>query len=68
MGSQIKEAMGKVSDAHTFAKGKGMATPQIGIPRAAVVIRPATLGAADVVPLNPEVIEESGHPVSWLGS
>ena len=32
MGSQIKEAMGKVSDAHTFATGKGMATPQIGIP------------------------------------
>ncbi|MFJ9461016.1 peptide deformylase [Kitasatospora sp. NPDC101447] len=40
---------------HSFAKGMGLAAPQIGIPRAAAIVLPPTAGADPIILLNPKV-------------
>lgn len=45
----------RIARVHTFAKGMGIAAPQIGIGRAAAVVQPADAGAGAVVLLNPRV-------------
>lgn len=48
----------RVAEVHTFGKGMGIAAPQIGIDRAAAIVKPP--GSDEVVVLlNPRVIEES---------
>lgn len=65
---RIRAAMDRVSLAHTFAKGMGMAAPQIGIDRAVAVIRPAEEGTEEVILLNPQVIDESAkHDIKYEG-
>ncbi len=54
--------MERIAQAHTFAKGMGIAAPQIGITRAAAaaaVVRPAESGAGPIVLLNPRVTDVS---------
>lgn len=55
--AQLMSVMERVAQVHTFAKGIGLAAPQIGIGRAAALVRapdgnPVTL-------LNPRIIDES---------
>ena len=56
--SELQSTMYRVATAHTFGKGMGIAAPQIGIERAAAIVRPP--GSDDVITLlNPRVIESS---------
>ncbi|MEH0450040.1 peptide deformylase [Streptomyces sp. B21-102] len=52
-------SMERISRVHTFAKGMGIAAPQIGIGRAAAVVQPAEQGAGAVVLLNPRITDVS---------
>jgi peptide deformylase len=52
-------ALDRVEELHTFTKGVGLAAPQIGLPWAAAVVRPADRTAEPVVLLNPRVVESS---------
>jgi peptide deformylase len=54
---ELVSTMERVSQVHTFAKGMGLAANQIGIGRAAAVVR--TPDGDIVTLLNPRVIEES---------
>jgi peptide deformylase len=56
--SELHSAAQRVAKVHTFGKGMGIAAPQIGIERAAAIVRPP--GSDDVITLlNPRVIETS---------
>lgn len=52
-------AMDRVARVHPFAKGMGLAAPQIGIDRRAAIVRPADPDAPAIVLLNPRVITQS---------
>ncbi|MFJ3249085.1 peptide deformylase [Streptomyces sp. NPDC086782] len=52
-------AMERVAQAHPFAKGMGIAAPQIGIGRAVAAVQPAEPGAGAIVLLNPRVTDVS---------
>ncbi|MET7685789.1 peptide deformylase [Streptomyces sp. NPDC005423] len=52
-------SMERISRVHTFAKGMGIAAPQIGIGRAAAVVQPTEQGAGAIVLLNPRVTDVS---------
>ncbi|WP_280461386.1 peptide deformylase [Nocardia carnea] len=52
-------AVDRVARVHDFAKGVGIAAPQIGIDRCAAVVRPTGTAAAAVVLLNPRIVAES---------
>ncbi|MEU8813650.1 peptide deformylase [Actinoplanes sp. NPDC048796] len=65
---RIRRSMDLVARAHVFAKGMGLAAPQIGLDRAAAVIRPAEPGASEIVLLNPRVVDQSRrHDVQYEG-
>ncbi|GAA2875035.1 peptide deformylase [Streptomyces mexicanus] len=49
----------RIARVHTFAKGMGIAAPQIGIGRAASVVQPAEEGAGAIVLLNPRITTAS---------
>lgn len=49
----------RIARVHTFAKGMGIAAPQIGIGRAAAVVQPAEAGAGAIVLLNPRITAAS---------
>lgn len=55
--AQLQAATERVSQVHTFSKGLGIAAPQIGVSRAAALIRPPD--GPPIVLLNPRVVEES---------
>jgi peptide deformylase len=56
--SELHSAAHRVAKVHTFGKGMGVAAPQIGIDRAAAIVRAP--GSDDVVTLlNPRIIETS---------
>jgi peptide deformylase len=56
--SELQSTIYRVAKAHTFGKGMGIAAPQIGIERAAAIVRPP--GSDDVITLlNPWVIDSS---------
>jgi peptide deformylase len=58
--SELHSAAQRVATAHSFGKGLGLAAPQIGIERAAAIVRPP--GRDDTITLlNPRVIEAGGH-------
>jgi peptide deformylase len=54
-------AIQRVSEHHVFGKGMGLAAPQIGIPRAAAIVRPPGDDADPIVLLNPRLIAETGE-------
>lgn len=56
---RLMGALDRVEELHTFTKGVGLAAPQIGLPWAAAVVRPADRTAEPVVLLNPRVVESS---------
>lgn len=58
---QLFAAMQRVAEHHTFGKGMGIAAPQIGIGRAAAIVRPPGDEADPIVLLNPAVIAESAE-------
>ena len=47
----------RVAEVHNFGKGMGLAAPQIGIDRAAAIVRPP--GGETITLLNPRTIDES---------
>ncbi|WP_411079425.1 peptide deformylase [Streptomyces sp. cmx-18-6] len=55
---ELFAAMDRISQVHPFAKGMGLAAPQIGISRAAAVVQPPGDEPA-VVLLNPRITERS---------
>ncbi|MYR04548.1 peptide deformylase [Streptomyces sp. SID6137] len=56
---QMLSAMERIGQVHLFAKGMGIAAPQIGIGRAAAVVQPPGPDAPAVVLLNPRITERS---------
>ncbi|MFR9729505.1 peptide deformylase [Saccharopolyspora sp. MS10] len=55
---ELHSATQRIAKAHTFGKGMGIAAPQIGIERAAAIVRPP--GSDDLITLlNPRIIESS---------
>lgn len=55
---RLGEALGHVAGLHRFRKGIGLAAPQLGLPLAAALVRPA--GAREpIVLLNPRVVAAS---------
>jgi peptide deformylase len=57
--AQLQSAIERASQIHNFTKGMGVAAPQIGISRAAAVVR--TADGRSITLLNPTVIEESAE-------
>ncbi|MGW2370192.1 peptide deformylase [Streptomyces sp. NPDC001667] len=49
----------RIAQIHPFAKGMGIAAPQIGISRAAAVVQPADPGAGAIVLLNSRISARS---------
>ncbi|MGI9002017.1 MAG: peptide deformylase [Pseudonocardia sp.] len=54
--TELRSAAERIGQAHTFGKGMGVAAPQVGIDRAAALIRPPGSDNA-ITLLNPTVIE-----------
>ncbi|WP_380285949.1 peptide deformylase [Kitasatospora purpeofusca] len=52
-------AMERIGKVHPFAKGMGIAAPQIGIGRAAAIVQPAEPGAPAIALLNPRITDHS---------
>ncbi|MEU5476655.1 peptide deformylase [Streptomyces mirabilis] len=52
-------SMEPIAQVHPFAKGMGIAAPQIGISRAAAAVQPADDGAGAIVLLNPRITHVS---------
>ncbi|MGW2255838.1 peptide deformylase [Kitasatospora sp. NPDC001660] len=52
---ELFAAVEQIGRVHSFAKGMGLAAPQIGIPRAAALVLPPTAGAGPIILLNPEI-------------
>jgi len=63
--AELQSAMERVAQVHVFGKGMGLAAPQLGISRAAAVIRPPHL--EPITLLNPVVVEESGDDEQYEG-
>nr|WP_308288078.1 peptide deformylase [Streptomyces corallincola] len=57
---RLFSSMERIGQVHPFAKGMGIAAPQIGIGRAAAVVQPPGPGAATIVLLNPRITDRSG--------
>ncbi|GIL32028.1 peptide deformylase [Actinocatenispora comari] len=57
--AELRSVMARVGAVHQFAKGMGIAAPQIGVGRAAAVVR--TAAGDEITLLNPTIIEESEH-------
>ncbi|WDZ83080.1 peptide deformylase [Micromonospora cathayae] len=55
--AHLLATMARVAAVHLFAKGMGLAAPQVGIGRSAAVVR--TPDGTELVLLNPRVIDES---------
>lgn len=53
---RLVSSLGRVAQVHSFAKGMGLAAPQIGIGRAAAVVR--TPDGEMITLLNPQVCDE----------
>jgi peptide deformylase len=56
--SKLSETLDRVEAVHHFAKGVGLAAPQVGIGWAAAVVRPPA-GPRPIVLLNPRVVAHS---------
>jgi peptide deformylase len=56
--TKLSETLDRVESVHHFAKGVGLAAPQVGIGWAAAVVRPPA-GPRPIVLLNPRVVAQS---------
>jgi peptide deformylase len=61
----LASAMERVEKVHTFGKGMGIAAPQIGIGRAAALVR--TPDGETITLINPTVIEETPGDEQYEG-
>ncbi len=50
-------SMERIANVHTFAKGMGIAAPQVAIGRAAAVVQPSERGSGPIVLVNPRVTD-----------
>ncbi|MGX1779235.1 peptide deformylase [Nocardia brasiliensis] len=57
--TELQSAASRVAQAHTFSKGMGLAAPQIGIGRAASIVR--TPEGDWITLFNPRIVEMSGE-------
>lgn len=57
---QLFSAMERIGQVHPFAKGMGLAAPQITIRRAAAVVQPSDPGSPAITLLNPRIADHSG--------
>lgn len=55
--ARLLEVLRRLAEVHEFAKGRGLAAPQIGIDRAAAVVQPPEPGADALVLLNPRIVD-----------
>lgn len=63
--AELNSAAERVAQAHVFGKGMGIAAPQIGINRAAAIVRTPT---GDTITLfNPRIVETSGEDEQYEG-
>jgi peptide deformylase len=63
--AELSSAIERVEAAHVFSKGMGIAAPQIGISRAAALVR--TPAGETITLLNPRVIEETPGDEQYEG-
>lgn len=54
---RLLDVLTRLAQVHDFAKGRGLAAPQIGIDRAVAVVQPPDPGAEVLVLLNPRIID-----------
>lgn len=59
MVTALNSAAERVAQAHTFGKGMGVAAPQIGIDRAAAIVR--TPEGEAITLFNPSIVEAAGE-------
>lgn len=59
LAAQLLRVADQAAQVHVFSKGIGLAAPQIGVARAAAIVRMPE--AAPLVLLNPRVVEESAE-------
>ncbi|MGW4505823.1 peptide deformylase [Streptomyces sp. NPDC004436] len=52
-------AAARIAEVHPFAKGMGIAAPQVDIDRAAAIVQPAEAGADPITLLNPRIVSHS---------
>ncbi|MCC9311817.1 peptide deformylase [Kitasatospora sp. RB6PN24] len=52
---ELFAAVDRIGRVHSFAKGMGLAAPQIGIPRTAALVLPPNAGAEPIILLNPTI-------------
>jgi hypothetical protein len=57
--AELQATAERVAEVHIFGKGLGIAAPQIGIDRAAAIVRPP--GGDTITLLNPRIVEESAQ-------
>lgn len=55
--AELNSAVERIEAAHIFGKGVGIAAPQIGIDRAAAIVR--ALGSETITLLNPKIIDQT---------
>ncbi|MCX5161531.1 peptide deformylase [Streptomyces sp. NBC_00264] len=58
---RLFSSMERIGQVHPFAKGMGIAAPQIGIGRAAAVVQPHAPEAPAIVLLNPRITDRSSE-------
>ena len=58
---RLSETLDRVQALHPFVKGVALAAPQIGVNVAVAVVRPADSEAAQIILLNPRVVDESSE-------
>jgi N-formylmethionyl-tRNA deformylase len=56
---QLIRSMERIGQVHRFAKGMGIAAPQIGVGRAAAVVQPPDPDTPAIVLLNPHITDRS---------
>jgi len=56
---RLLASLDPIGQVHSFAKGMGIAAPQLGIDRAAAVVQPAEPGTPAIVLLNPRITDSS---------
>ncbi|WBB80846.1 peptide deformylase [Micromonospora sp. WMMD882] len=54
---RLRATMSRIATVHVFAKGMGLAAPQVGVSRSAALVRAPD--GAELVLLNPRVLDES---------
>ncbi|MFC4106665.1 peptide deformylase [Micromonospora zhanjiangensis] len=56
---QLRAALDRIDDLHPLNTGVGLAAPQLGLSRAAAIVRPPDRDADPIVLLNPRIVDAS---------